>query len=197
MVDNTSAAVTIKGKSVKKGVTGVQQLKWLALGYNVPINPSKNRVYVWRKLKEYGAGYFKQGVAILPKSAQNLTRFRNLAGKILEMGGEASIVELKFLDPRDEQDTIARFCTQSENEYTELLRDCAHLLDNMRDSLFPSNEGSEYLRKMIKRYGQVQSRDYFKTGDRQAEIAETLGELAKDVSHTTEDLARQLRNMLK
>ena len=35
-----------------------EPLRWLALGYSVPINPSKNRVYVWRKLKEYGAEYF-------------------------------------------------------------------------------------------------------------------------------------------
>ena len=41
-----------------------EQLRWLALGYSVPVNPSKNRVYVWRKLKEYGAEYFKQGVAV-------------------------------------------------------------------------------------------------------------------------------------
>lgn len=26
-------------------------IRWLALGYSVPVNPSKNRVYVWRKLK--------------------------------------------------------------------------------------------------------------------------------------------------
>ena len=46
----------------------MQPISWLGLGYNVPVNPSKNRVYVWRKLKEFGASYFKQGVAILPKN---------------------------------------------------------------------------------------------------------------------------------
>ena len=39
--------------------------RWIALGYNVPIEPSRNRVYVWRKLKEFGAEYFRPGVAIL------------------------------------------------------------------------------------------------------------------------------------
>lgn len=51
-------------------------IRWLALGYSVPVNPSKNRVYVWRKLKEYGAEYFKQGVALLPYNRQSYTKFK-------------------------------------------------------------------------------------------------------------------------
>lgn len=61
-------------------------IRWLALGYSVPVNPSKNRVYVWRKLKEYGAEYFKQGVALLPYNRQSYTKFKYLSAKILEMG---------------------------------------------------------------------------------------------------------------
>ena len=41
-----------------------EPIRWLALGCSVPVNPSKNRVYIWRKLKEYGAEYFKQGVSL-------------------------------------------------------------------------------------------------------------------------------------
>lgn len=60
---------------------------WLALSYNVPINPSKARVYVWRKLKEIGAEYFKQGVALLPNTAQSMQQFSALAQKIRQLGG--------------------------------------------------------------------------------------------------------------
>ena len=52
-----------------------EPIRWLALGYSVPVNPSKNRVYIWRKLKEYGAEYFKQGVAVLLNSAQSMQLF--------------------------------------------------------------------------------------------------------------------------
>ena len=97
-----------------------EQLRWLALGYSVPVNPSKNRVYVWRKLKEYGAEYFKQGVAVLPYNRQSYTRFKYLSAKILEMGGEASIVEMKFMDPRDEKDMVARFRAQALEELSQL-----------------------------------------------------------------------------
>lgn len=98
------------------------------LGYSVPVNPSKNRVYVWRKLKEYGAEYFKQGVAVLPYNRQSYTRFKYLSAKILEMGGEASIVEMKFMDPRDEKDMVARFRAQALEELSQLKDDCAEVL---------------------------------------------------------------------
>ena len=60
-----------------------EPIRWLALGYSVPVNPSKNRVYIWRKLKEYGAEYFKQGVAILPYNRQSYTKLKHLQAKIL------------------------------------------------------------------------------------------------------------------
>jgi hypothetical protein len=175
----------------------MQQVKWLALGYNVPINPSKNRVYVWRKLREYGAEYFKQGVALLPKSAQSLAQLRSLAAKILDMGGEASLVEMKFLDLRDEQVMIARFHSQSEDEYLELIRDCANLMDNIQNNLFPTQaERAERMKKIMKRAGKVKSRDYFRTAAHSA-VSDPLSELAGDMTRTAGELARQLRNLLE
>jgi len=105
---------------------------WLALGYTVPVSPSKARVYIWRKLKECGAEYFKQGVAVLPNFSQSMQQFSMLAQKIRQMGGEASIVELRFIDPVDEAQMTARFRKQVENEYQELLDDCANALHELR-----------------------------------------------------------------
>jgi len=153
----------------------VARLVWLALGYNVPVNPSKNRVYVWRKLKEYGAGYFKQGVALLPASAQSMAKLRQLAAKIKEMGGEATIAELKFCDARDEAETIERFRSQSDSEYLDLLRDCAMIMESLTENL-----RRDHLKKVMRRYKQAQSRDYFKAGA-QGKTKSALEELAADI----------------
>lgn len=170
-------------------------ITWLGLGYHVPVNPSKNRVYVWRKLKEFGAGYFKQGVAILPHTAQSMAKFQNLALKIREMGGEATLVELRFLEPRDEAETIARFQRQSASEYQELIRDCATLMADIRRGLFPADQRSEHLRRIVKRYGKVKGRDYFQSRSR-TDIAEGLEELAGDMARVTDEIGRQLKSML-
>lgn len=168
----------------------MRQIIWLALGYNVPANPSKNRVYVWRKLKEYGAGYFKQGVAVLPKNQQSLEQFAVLTAKIRDLGGEATLAELKFCDIRDEIRMVDWFEAQSTREYTELVRDCAEVMSRLRDSVIPG-EKEDYMRKISKHYSKVRSRDYFKIRKRR-EVVQNLEELFGDMANVTDDLKRQL-----
>ena len=129
-----------------------EPIRWLALGYSVPVNPSKNRVYIWRKLKEYGAEYFKQGVAILPYNRQSYTKLKHLQAKILEMGGEASIVEMKFLDPKDEREMVSRFRKQALEELSQLKEDCAQVLEQLRrgEQAFTEDQ-SEQVKRMILR----------------------------------------------
>lgn len=139
-----------------------EPLRWLALGYSVPINPSKNRVYVWRKLKEYGAEYFKQGVALLPYTRTSYTKFKYLSGKIVEMGGEASIVEMKFLDPADEQEVIYRFRAQELEELNELKKDCAEIMAQLsrQTAALTELQGDE-IKKLIRRFSKAKERSHF------------------------------------
>lgn len=140
-----------------------EPIRWLALGYSVPINPSKNRVYVWRKLKEYGAEYFKQGVALLPYTRTSYSKFKYLASKILEMGGEASIVEMKFLDPKDEQETVAKFRDQAWAELSQLKKDCAAIMSQLsRETTRALTEmQSDEIKKLIRRYSKAKERSHF------------------------------------
>ncbi len=167
--------------------------KWLALGYNVPINPSRNRVYIWRKLKEYGAEYYKQGVAVLPHNKGSLAQFKALLTKIREMGGEASIIEMRFLNSADEAEMVARFKNQTISDFTELLMDCSRLMEDMRRhrELTEAIEADDRLRKMIRRYGKLKSKDHFKAGDQRRED-EGLGELAKAMKWSGSELRKLL-----
>lgn len=170
------------------------QMIWLALGYSVPVNPSRNRVYVWRKLKEFGAGYFRPGVAILPKTSESLSQFKSLSQKIRDMGGESVMADLRYLETSDEQRTVHMFREQSRNEYAELMRDCASLIDNIRKNIF-TDHGADSVRKVMRRYGKVKSRDYFKSGY-SGEVASLLDELAGDIAHSAGELSKQLRALL-
>ena len=175
----------------------MQKTVWLALSYNVPINPSKIRVYVWRKLKEIGAEYFKQGMALLPNSAQSMQQFAVLAKKIRELGGEACIVELRFTDPADESMMTARFKKQAEEEYSQLLADCADALRRLRNPelLFSTKEG-EQLRSVVKRYRKARSRDYFQAGA-SGEIEAGINEIIDSVRGVAADLGKQLRQLME
>lgn len=154
--------------------------KWVALGYSIPINPSRNRVYVWRKLKEIGAEYFKQGVAVLPHNKKNVLRFDRLAQRITEMGGDAQLVELKFLSPRDDAALISKFRCQSDSEYSELLHECADLFAQLRQHAGEkfTELQTEQLRRIVKRYSLAKGRDHFQ-GSLSEELEEKLSKLTE------------------
>ena len=174
----------------------MQRTVWLALSYNVPINPSKARVYVWRKLREIGAEYFKQGVAVLPNSAQGMQQFSALAVKIRQMGGEASIVELRFTDPADEQEMAGRFKRQVEEEYTQLISDCADVLRMLKNpGQMLSQAQSDQIRKVVKRYRKTRSKDYFKASSSVNEVEAGINELIDTVRSVAADFGKQLRQL--
>lgn len=171
--------------------------KWVALGYSVPINPSRNRVYVWRKLKEFGAEYFKQGVAVLPHNKKNALRFDRLALKIVEMGGDAQLVELRFLRPADDAALTAKFKKQSDSEYSELLRECGELFSSLRQHAGERLEDyqTEQLRRMVRRYSLAKSRDHFQSGLSE-ELEEKLYTMLDSFCQSGAEVRRQLLGIL-
>ena len=174
-----------------------EPIRWLALGYSVPVNPSKNRVYVWRKLKEYGAEYFKQGVAVLPYNRQSYTRFKYLSAKILEMGGEASIVEMKFLDPKDERDVVARFREQAMEELGELKKDCAKVLGELASggTAFTEDQ-TEEVKRIIKRYSKARSRNHFGLSSAQ-DVEKGLYAIISVARQASAELSEQLAKAME
>lgn len=142
--------------------TGSARIKWVALSYSMPINPSKNRVYVWRKLKDIGAAPLNHGVAVLPKSSKKTGELVLLCEKIRQMGGEASIMEMFFASQRDELAMVSKFEQQSEQEYAALLRDCDKLLTSIHGAGELSDEATaEAIKRVFKQYGKARSRNHF------------------------------------
>ncbi len=172
--------------------------KWIALGYNIPINPSKNRVYVWRKLKEAGAVYFKPGVTVLPYRKEEVEFFRRLSEKIKGMGGEASIIEISFIDPKDERELIERFIEQSKQEYREILAECRKLhnaLSSSAEKEKMENPKEGELMKLAKKYKRIRSRDFFKLSLAQ-EIEYGLADIEDILRMSADDLSSQVRRIL-
>lgn len=173
--------------------------KWIALGYNVPINPSKNRVYVWRKLKEAGAVYYKSGVAVLPYQKESLSFFRRLSDKIKGMGGEASIIEISFIDQKDEKELIDKFIEQSKQEYRDMLTECRKIYDALLDSALSEEEMDKLrdgdLAKLARKYKRIRSRDFFQLPLAQ-EIEYGLTDIETVLRMSAKDLSVQMKRIL-
>ena len=61
--------------------------KWLLLAYKVQREPSANRVYVWRQMKQLGAIALQDAVWVLPETPRTREQFQWLAAEITELGG--------------------------------------------------------------------------------------------------------------
>ena len=172
--------------------------RWVALGYNLPVNPSKNRVYVWRKLKDFGAAYFKQGVAVLPMGKDKIAQFTALSQRVKEMGGEASLIEIVFIDPNDELELIAKFKQQSQSEYFEMLEIYQRLRSdlecdsNLRENLM---NNSDRIRSVFKQYMRMRSRQHFKISMNE-DLEKGLGEISDMLKVSANEISEKLRKML-
>ncbi|GAA3324924.1 hypothetical protein GCM10020331_054720 [Ectobacillus funiculus] len=84
--------------------------EWLHLVYKIPRNPSKIRVYVWRKLKKLGAVLLHDSVWCLPSHPKKTKeQFQWLTVEIQELGGEASLWESQLVLGMNEESIIKEF----------------------------------------------------------------------------------------
>ena len=69
---------------------------WLLFLYKVPHEPSSRRVYVWRKLKSFGAILLHDSAWVLPLTSRSMEQFEWLATEITALGGDALIWEARL-----------------------------------------------------------------------------------------------------
>jgi DNA-binding transcriptional regulator PaaX len=121
--------------------------EWLHLLYKIPRNPSKVRVYVWRKLKRLGAVLLHESVWCLPSNSKTKEQFQWLTVEIQELGGEATLWEAHLVLGMKDDYLIKQFLEQVDQEYTEIL-------DELQKEQID-------LVSLSKKYQQVKINDYF------------------------------------
>jgi hypothetical protein len=105
-----------------------EAVRWLQLAYKVPSEPSQKRVWVWRRLQNFGAYALQNSVYLLPFSEEVEKQFRKLAEDIRVMGGDASIFSLVALDGNDERRILQTLLDARNNEYNMVTSLCARFL---------------------------------------------------------------------
>jgi len=179
-----------------ENVMAATRIRWIALNYNLPINPSKNRVYVWRKLKDIGAVAFNHGVSLLPKSSRKVSELVLLCEKIKNLGGEAAIIEMNFVNQKDEQAMIQRFEQQSVEEYKDLIENCNSLLVKIKTkSAKLDDKTSDEIKKLVRRYGRAKSRDHF-GASAETEIEKQIDRIFDRCVADASDFADQLKKLI-
>lgn len=136
---------------------------WLLFTYKVPNEPSKRRVYVWRKLKGLGALLLHDAVWVLPDTPHTREKLQWLTTEVLEMeGGSATLWQAQQVFTGQDMDLSQQFIEQVNTVYREILAELEH----------PTAD----LAALAKRYQQTKRQDYF-----HSELGETVRQTLIDL----------------
>ena len=123
--------------------------KWLLMTYKVPREPSANRVYVWRKLKQLGAIAVHDAAWVLPANARTQEQFQWLAAEIKELGGDVQVWNSELADSEQSTSLVRQFSVQVDAELDLILK----AITKKRPDL----------KRLAQRYREATSRDYFQS----------------------------------
>ena len=99
-------------------------MNWRTLIYQIPREPQKNRMAVWRKLKSIGALNVLQSIWILPDTKEAEEEFKKLEEQINSNGGQ-SISCITIIDDENKNNKLTeQFNKERELDYRELIEKC-------------------------------------------------------------------------
>ena len=105
---------------------------WLLLLHSLPPKPPYLRAKVLRRLAKLGALPLKRSAYILPADEGTLEDFQWLCREIREEGGEAWVVDARFVAGLRAEEIRERFRVLRSTEYRALAAEARALLDRLR-----------------------------------------------------------------
>ena len=101
---------------------------WILLIHQLPPKPDYLRAKIGRRLARIGAVTIKNTVYVLPSSEQTLEDLQWTAREIRAGGGEANLVEARFVDGLSDGDLQKRFNDVRDADYAILIKEARPLL---------------------------------------------------------------------
>jgi len=148
-------------------------LRWLLLIYRIKAESSGRRTYVWRQLRQLGAVYLQQAVAVLPDRPELRVELDRLGQRIRSAGGEASLLETMSPSPAWEAELVDRFNAARDAEYEEILDSVESFEDEIRREtrkrrfrFAELEEGDADWEKLQRWFARLVDRDFFGSAGR-------------------------------
>lgn len=152
-------------------------MDWLLLIHQIPAKPAYFRAKIWRRLQQLGAVAIKQSVYAMPRQEQALEDLIWIVKEITDGGGEATMIEARFLEGLSDQQVIGLFHAARGGDYARILAEAQALQKDWRCKAEESAadcllEFKNRLEKLRKQFTEVVRIDFFKASEQlQAETA--------------------------
>ncbi len=155
-------------------------MDWFLFLSQLPSYPSSLRVNVWRKLRAEGALGLQNGVWVLPKAPDQLHFLEDLLDMIQKQEASGQIFTVAPLHEEIEQDILARFKAEREEEYTEFLERSQEFLTEIEKesakqkyTFAELEENEQDLQRLLNWLKKIQKRD-FAGGEKAREASDAL-----------------------
>lgn len=164
-------------------------MNWLLFLSQLPSNPSSLRVNVWRKLRAAGALGLQNGVWVLPGSPEQVKFLEDLLLWIQNQGASGQIFTVAPLNEAIEQDILARFRRDREEEYAEFQERSLDFLAEIKKetgkqkyTFAELEENEQDLQRLANWLERIQKRDFI--GSEQAKQATELHQKCRQAFDT-------------
>jgi hypothetical protein len=150
--------------------------RWLLLIHQIPPRPAYLRVKTGRQLQRIGASAIKNSVYALPLNEETQEDFQWVLREIVKGGGDASIVEARFVDGLSDGQVVALFQAARESDYRELAREVRAVASALPKRgpppLSRRAEAAGQVARLRRQLGEIVAMDFFGASGR--EVVEGL-----------------------
>ena len=108
--------------------------RWLMVAYDLPTEPSKFRVKVWRDLKSQGGLYPEMSFCILPNTERVLRKLDEVRSEITKVG-KVLVLQTEGFTQLDNKSLLSMIRDQTERQYAEILEECQEFLDEIKSNI--------------------------------------------------------------
>jgi hypothetical protein len=139
--------------------------RWLLLFHQIPPTPAYGRVKIGRHLTRLGAVGLKNAVYVLPRSEGTLEDLQWVLREIVELGGDATLCEARFVDGLTDAEVERRFQEARDEDYAELGREVRELLKTTPKRVGAEADGRRKLEgdiaRLERRFEEITALDFF------------------------------------
>jgi hypothetical protein len=141
------------------------EARWLLLIHQIPPRPAYLRVKVGRQLQRIGAVAIKNSVYALPRGDEAQEDLQWVRGEVVKGGGDASVLEARFVDGLSDDEVRGLFQTAREGDYRELAGEARAVAAGLPRRGPPPDgrraEAAGQVARLRQRLGEIASIDFF------------------------------------
>ena len=165
---------------------------WIIVFYDVPSEPSKLKVRIWREFKKLGAVYPQMSCCILPDNSESKEKINEISKIILDNGMLIKISTSEF-NEKEHNKVIRLFRKERDKQYDEIYEECEEFIEeinlNIQNKKFTQEEVEEMeevLDGLNRWVEKVLSKDWIKTSTNIIRLKECLKKCQQSMDNFAE-----------